>query len=140
MFVVFLLYIDIGRRMKKLLSKVGDTKDTMITFKSVESHPVGKKTDLTEGVCTERLANNADGTLFFRVSMNKGSLVFQHHHDCLEEIVLYKGKLLEVISNEKIDHNLAVRFKPGEYHAIYALEDSIFYCQLYKPKLSPRSK
>jgi len=132
--------MEIGKKMKKLLSKVRDTKDTMITFEAIESHPVGEKTDLTEGVSTERLANNADGTLFFRVSMKKGSLVFQHHHDCLEEIVLYKGKLLEVISNSKIDDNLAVRFKPGESHAIYALEDSIFYCQLYKPKLSPRSK
>jgi len=120
--------------MKRLLSKVRDPKDTMITFEAVEEHPIGEKTQLTEGVCTERLANNTDGALFFRVSMKKGSLIFQHHHDCVEEMVLYKGRLLEVISNVKIDSNLAIKFEPGKSHTLYALEDSIFYCQLYRPK------
>jgi hypothetical protein len=126
--------------MNRLLAIVRDMNNTMITFEAVEEHPIGERIDLTEGVCTERLANNADGTLFFKVSMKKGSLIFQHYHNCVEEMVLYKGKLLEVINNVKIDSNLSIKFKPGDSHALYALEDSLFYCQLYKPKSIPQQK
>lgn len=126
--------------MKRLLAKVRDLRNTMITFEAVGAHPVGDKVDLADGVCTERLADSSEGTLFFRVSMKKGSLIFQHHHNCVEEMVLYKGQLLEVINNVKIDNNEAIKFEVGDSHAIYALEDSIFYCQLYKPKSIPQLK
>lgn len=127
-----------SKGMKELLKKVKDHKDNLISYEVIASHPIGEKVEISDGVTTERLENNIDQTMFFRVCMSKGSLLHSHYHECIEDLVLYQGEILEVLSNLTISDSKIMRFLPKQSHSLYAVRDSIFYSQLYKPK--PKSK
>lgn len=120
--------------MKKLINQVRKVQDNLITYETISSHIIGQKVLILNGVYTERLGDNAEGTMFFRLCMEKGTLIHSNHHDCTEDIVLYKGSVLEVISNKELEAYKILRIQPKQSHSFYAMEDSILYAQLYKPK------
>ena len=69
----------------------------------------------------------------FRVEMPKGCKWKTHLHDCIENIVMYEGTLLNNSNNKKIDKLKPLVIEPYTDHSIEALEDSIFYVEFKKP-------
>ena len=108
-------------------------KNNLISYDLIGTHPIGQLIAFSEGVTTQRLADNIDKTYFFRVCMKKGSTIHQNYHDCMEDIVLFNGDVVEVVSNTILKNEKIIRIMPGQAHAFYAKEDSTMYCQLYKP-------
>lgn len=69
----------------------------------------------------------------FKVEMPKGCTWKTHFHDCVENIVMYEGILVNNINNEKIDRLKPLIIEPYVDHSIEALEDSIFYVEFRNP-------
>ena len=100
----------------------------------ISQQPIGTEAELSDGVIARRLKNDEDGNMLFKICMEKGGLIGSNYHDFAEDMVLYKGKILEVVSNTVISDNRVLRLKCNQLHSLYALEDSVIYAQLNKPK------
>ena len=121
--------------MKDLLKKAMSPSNNLITYDVINNqHHVGEKVAFNEGLTTMRLDNNVEGTMFFRLCLKKGSIVHSHHHDCIKDVVLYEGNILEVVSNKELEKYKIMRLSKGTSHSFYAIEDSIVYIQLFKPQ------
>ena len=119
--------------MQNLTNKVNDQEATLITYDEISKHPIGEKVEIIKGVFTERLPTEYD-VLFFRVEQKKGTIIPDNFHDCIEEMVVGKGKLLEKISGTILNKYERMIFKIGQSHITVALEDCIWYAHLYKQK------
>lgn len=71
----------------------------------------------------------------FRVEMSKGCKWNTHFHDCIENIVMYEGTLLNMLTNETINRLEKLKIEPYVDHSIEAMEDSIFYVEFVKPQI-----
>lgn len=126
--------------MKKLepiaVTKFKKKEDLLITFEELSNIPINEVIqylpEIEGAIEGTRITSNNDN-LMFTVTMKKGQLWQKHNHDCLEMILLYKGKLRELITNTVISKAQTVSFDSYQSHYVLAEEDSIFYVEFKKP-------
>lgn len=78
---------------------------------------------------------SSERDLSFRVNMKQGERWESHIHDCLETILVYKGKLIDHVTNTNISRLYPIVIKSYTDHIVEALEDSIFYVEFKNPYL-----
>lgn len=120
----------------EVLNKFRSEEDTLVTFEQLNTFPINKTVSIypekEKAILTTRISTN-DENLSFRVEMKKGEYWKIHKHDCLETILLYKGKLQDKISKKVINRIYPLVIEPFTPHIIKALEDSIFYVEFKAP-------
>lgn len=97
-----------------------------------------KLLNFNESVCdkikmTKIISNSISQN--FKIEMPKGCIWKTHFHDCIENIVMYKGILLNNMNNQQIDRLKPLIIDPYVDHSIEALEDSIFYIEFKQPQI-----
>jgi hypothetical protein len=114
-----------------------EEEDNLITFNQLKAIPLNKTIDIIESLkgaieCT-RISSVSD-SLMFTVTMKAGQLWQNHHHDCVEKILVYQGKLIDLITNNSASKMMTMTFKPYKKHYVLAEEDSTFYVEFENPK------
>lgn len=118
------------------INKFKINKNKLITYDDLKSIPLNEviimdDTGLNGHIEYTRISSYTK-SLMFTVSMKKGSEWFIHHHDCKETIVVYKGKLIDMLTKKEIVRAETINFNINENHYIKALEDSVFYVEFNK--------
>lgn len=116
--------------MEDLKNKVNDHSNKLIKYSEIESHPIGVKVEIMQGVFTERLPSMFD-VIFFKVTQSKGTIIPENFHDCIEEIVVGEGRLLERKTGRYLKQYDKMRIPIGQTHLTEALTDCIWYSHLY---------
>lgn len=118
------------------IEKFRNKNNVLITFEELSKIPLNETQqlypDLLGAVEFTRITSNNDN-LMFTVSMKKGQLWYKHNHDCIETILLYKGKLRELYKDIIVNRANILKFNKYEPHYVLAEEDSIFYVEFKKP-------
>ncbi|QQV89709.1 hypothetical protein Calle1_21 [Cellulophaga phage Calle_1] len=120
--------------MNTLIAKLKQKEDSLITYDVASTHTTGKRIELVSGLFTERLPS-MDDTLFFRGELKAGKIVESHHHDCIEELVVYSGVLRELVTGLELKNFGRLIIPIGQCHILYAEEDCVFYAHLHKPQI-----
>lgn len=112
-------------------------EDDLITFDSLSKIQINKVEQMypeNQGrvECTRISSTNKN--LMFTVTMKGGEVWQKHHHDCHEKILVYKGRLRNLITDEKVVKTQMIEFEPFQTHYVMAEEDSIFYVEFIKPE------
>jgi quercetin dioxygenase-like cupin family protein len=111
---------------------------TLITFTQLEDLPLNQVMQLypnKPGSVETIKITSSEKDLSFRVDMKKGEVWESHMHDCLETILVYKGKLLEHITKKEINRLNPIIIKSYTEHIVEALEDCIFYVEFKNPHI-----
>ena len=107
--------------------------ELLLTYEEAKLHPIGKKIKISEGFLTERLFTTRKAILF-RVELSRGVIIPIGIHDCIKELGLYSGSVLETQTHTRLDKKKTLKIKSYKKHGFVAIEDSVFYAYLYKPR------
>jgi quercetin dioxygenase-like cupin family protein len=115
----------------------------VITFRELTTIPIGVLIEIVPGdpgaIQVERTKSSVETNLSFRIVMRKGQIWREHHHDCEETIVVYKGRLTDLTTNTDVDRLHSMTIKPYSTHNVLANVDghptlpSIFYVEFKSP-------
>ena len=118
------------------LRKFFSKKKDMVSFKELLSIPSDTVSQIdpedVDSITTVKVKNNDSDNVTLRVTMKKGKLWDKHFHDCKETIVMYKGKIKDVITGKEIGRGAHLSIPAERPHSIEALEDTIFYVEFQK--------
>lgn len=70
----------------------------------------------------------------FRLEMPKGAKWESHFHDCEENILIFKGKVLETKSGKKLERMTPYKINKYDKHSLLALEDCEIYIEFKNPR------
>lgn len=113
-------------------------ENILIPFHQLEQMPEDEIIQIVEerpGAIETIKLKTQNKDLSFRVEMKKGEYWKNHHHDCIETIIVYKGCLLDHTTGKTSDRGRSIIFIPFQDHIVEALEDSIFYVEFKDPKI-----
>ena len=121
---------------KDVIDKFRNKDTVCIFFDELSMFEVGEiiqiNKDREGAVECERLHNKGDH-LMFRVFMKDKEKWEIHYHNCYETLLVYKGKLLDVFSDQIAEKGRVLTFDPFEEHTVRSVGDSIFYVEFRKP-------
>jgi len=123
--------------MSSILDKYGEGGDVLITFDELLKLPLDKLFSFVpngagraEGLAIE----TGEDDLTFRAVISKGTMFNSHKHDCIENIIVYKGKLVDLKTDLVIERGKVSIFHKMRPHHLKALEDTICYIEFEKPQ------
>lgn len=118
------------------IKKFREEDDLLISFEELSKIPLNKVNQLypeLEGAVEFTRISSNSNNLMFTVSMKKGQLWLKHKHDCVEIILVYKGKLRDLVQDKLVQRAETLVFQKEQPHYVLAEEDSIFYVEFKKP-------
>lgn len=80
-----------------------------------------------------RITSNTEDSLMFTITMKEGQIWKDHHHNCCEVCVVFKGQLRDLYTGKEAGPAEMLRFKKYDNHSVVALKDSVFYVEFKKP-------
>jgi hypothetical protein len=111
--------------------------DALITFNELQQLPLDKLFSFVpsgagkaEGLAIE---TGEEDALTFRAIISKGTVFNSHKHDCIENIIIYKGKMVDLKTGNIIKRGKIEIFHVLKPHHLKALEDTICYIEFEKP-------
>jgi hypothetical protein len=121
-----------------ILAKYKEGGDVLITFAELQELPLDRLFSFipedkgeAEGLAIE---TGEDGTLTFRACIKKGTIFNSHKHDCIENIIVYKGKMIDLKTDKIVERGTITVFNVMLPHHLEALEDTICYIEFEKPE------
>lgn len=120
----------------KAVEKLKSKENVMVYYKELKNIPCDVEIDYSPKqdktiLCT-KISDRKDG-ISFRVIMTKGTKWEEHHHDCSETLIVWKGALKGNLNNLIISRGGIMEMNPYTVHEISALEDSVFYVEFKNP-------
>jgi len=122
--------------MRCILDKYEEGGDVLITFKELQKLPLDELFSFfpdgagkAEGLVIETGEND----LTFRAVISKDTVFNSHKHDCIESIIVYKGKMVDIKTNTVIERGKVSTFNKMKPHHLKALEDTICYIEFENP-------
>lgn len=122
----------------EVIKKLKSKENLMVHYKELKSIPCDVEIDYSPKqdktiLCT-KISDRKDG-LSFRVIMSEGTKWEQHHHDCSETLIVWKGTLKGNLNNIIISRGGIMEMFANTVHEICAVEDSIFYVEFKNPNI-----
>ncbi len=94
-----------------------------IPFSSLRGFKLNKLTEVNPKVKT-KLILKENKRLVFETHFLKGGHIAEHYHsDCLEDVTITEGIMLDATSGEKYRSSESVEYNYNEKHFVVALED-----------------
>lgn len=120
------------------VKKFREKDDKLITYEELSKFELNKieqiRPNKPGAIECIRISTDDPNTLMFTISMQKGEVWEQHHHDCCETCIIFKGELKDELTGYKAGPAQELNFKIGDPHRVIALAYSIFYVQFKKPE------
>jgi hypothetical protein len=122
--------------MRGILDKYEEGGDVLITFDELLKLPLDKlfsfvpnDAGTAEGLAIE----TGKEDLTFRAVISKGTVFNSHKHNCIENIIVYKGKLVDIKTDKVIERGKISVFNKMQPHHLKAVEDTVCYIEFEKP-------
>lgn len=119
------------------INKFRDEKDLLITYAELEKIPLNETIQMIKkspgAIECIRITSRIENTLMFTVSMKANQVWEQHHHDCDETTIVFRGRLRDILNDKEAGIAESLFYKKKKSHFVVAMEDSVFYVEFKKP-------
>lgn len=119
----------------KLFKKNKNKNISSLSFEDIQKYSLKNKEQLfpeLPGALEITKIGEERDRIFLNVFLKKGQIWKKHCSNCKETILLYKGKLVNLLDNSNLTKAQSRSFKALDTHFYIAEEDTILYVEFNK--------